>query len=48
MHTLRQPDAIVLHARDNVCVAARDLPAGAEIVAGGKTVKLTGPVKLGP
>ncbi len=40
-------DVIFLHATDNVCVAARDLAAGARISAGGATVELSGPVKLG-
>src|SRR5262245_7481263 len=40
-------DAVFLHPDDNLCVAARNLPAGTEVNAGGRTVKLTGPVKMG-
>ncbi len=40
-------DVIYLHAADNVCVAARDLPAGARISAGGVAVELPATVKLG-
>ena len=38
---------VFLHPADNVCVAARDLPAGTEISAGGRTVELPAPVRLG-
>ncbi|MGD9720339.1 MAG: UxaA family hydrolase [Pirellulales bacterium] len=47
MYDVQTSDTIYLHARDNVCVAARDLPAGTEISAGAFQVRLTGPVKLG-
>ena len=40
-------DVVYLHASDNVCVAARDLPAGSRVTAGGHTVELERPVKLG-
>lgn len=40
-------DVILLHADDNVCVAARDLPAKAEIVAGARTLVVNGPVGMG-
>ena len=40
-------DSIYLHAADNVCVAARDLPAGTRVSAGGRTLSLPAPVKLG-
>mgnify|MGYP001208106993 CR=1 FL=1 len=40
-------DVIYLHAADNVCVAARDLPAGTRVSAGGVAVELPAPVKLG-
>ncbi len=40
-------DCIQLHASDNVCVAARDLPAGMQISAGGRSVALVEPIKLG-
>jgi hypothetical protein len=40
-------DVVYLHASDNVCVAARDLAAGARLSAGGRDVQLAGPVKLG-
>ncbi len=40
-------DAVFLHGDDNVCVAARQLAAGAQIVAGDQRVTLHGPVKLG-
>jgi arabinonate dehydratase len=40
-------DVVYLHAADNVCVAARDLPAGAAVTAGTHTVELSEPVRLG-
>jgi altronate hydrolase len=40
-------DHVFLHASDNVCVAARDLTAGTQLAAGGHSVQLAGPVKLG-
>lgn len=40
-------DVVSLHARDNVCVAARDLPAGTEVTAGTRTVAVTGPIGMG-
>jgi altronate hydrolase len=40
-------DVVYLHGSDNVCVAARDLPAGTQITAGGRTVELSRAVKLG-
>jgi altronate hydrolase len=40
-------DIVYLHGNDNVCVAAHDLPAGATISAGGRSVQLAEPVKLG-
>ena len=40
-------DAVLLHADDNICVAARNLAAGEEISAGPYTVELREPVKLG-
>jgi altronate hydrolase len=40
-------DAILLHADDNVCVAARNLAAGETIAAGPHAIKLREPVKLG-
>lgn len=42
-----QVDVIALHARDNVCVAARDLPAGIEVSAYGASARLMGAVGLG-
>jgi altronate hydrolase len=47
MYHAQAIDVVHLHRNDNVCVAARDLPAGHEITAGGRTVRLSGPVKLG-
>ncbi|REK11402.1 MAG: altronate dehydratase [Planctomycetota bacterium] len=40
-------DVIVLHARDNVCVATRDLPSGTRVTVGDHTVELSEPVRLG-
>lgn len=40
-------DVIFLHPADNVCVATRDLPAEAVVTAGGMSVKLIEPVRLG-
>jgi altronate hydrolase len=43
----RTVDALHLHARDNICIAARDLPEGAEVTAGPHTVRLAQPIMLG-
>jgi len=40
-------EAVLLHRDDNICVAARPLAASVQIVAGGRTLTLRGPVKLG-
>ena len=40
-------DVILLHPDDNVCVAARDMAAGAEVAVGKCPVVLPGAVKLG-
>lgn len=40
-------DAVLLHADDNVCVAARHLSAGAEVAAGERQLTLTEDVRLG-
>jgi altronate hydrolase len=40
-------DVVYLNPDDNICVAARDLESGAQVTAGGRTVTLTGRVKLG-
>lgn len=40
-------DVVLLNDADNVCVAARDLPAGTRITAGKRSVELTEPVRLG-
>ncbi len=40
-------DVIFLHPLDNVCVAARDLPAGTQVTAGGRRVELREGVRLG-
>ena len=40
-------DVVYLHRDDNICLAARPLDGGAKIVAGDRTVTLSGPVKLG-
>jgi altronate hydrolase len=47
MFNAKPIDIVFLHGSDNVCVAARDLAAGSTISAAGRTVELTGPVKLG-
>ncbi len=47
MDATRAIDTIFLHPRDNVCVAARDLPAGTTVRAGGHAVRLIEPVRLG-
>ena len=47
MFNAKAIDFVYLHASDNVCVAARDLPAGTRLSAGGHAVELVGPVKLG-
>ncbi len=40
-------DVVFLHPDDNICVAARNCPAGGEISAGPHRVRLAGDVKLG-
>jgi altronate hydrolase len=40
-------NVVFLHPDDNLCVAARNLPEGTAISAGGRTVKLSGAVRLG-
>ena len=40
-------DAILLHPGDNVCVAVRPLESAARIEVGGRSVALSGPVKMG-
>jgi altronate hydrolase len=40
-------DIVYLHPADNLCVAARDLPQGTRISAGGHTVELCEAVRLG-
>jgi altronate hydrolase len=40
-------DVICLHPQDNICVAARDLAAGARITVGGQVVTLAEPIRLG-
>ncbi len=47
MINARPIDTVFLNPRDNVCVAVRDLSAGTKVSAGGRSVVLTGPVKLG-
>ncbi|HEV3137958.1 MAG TPA: altronate dehydratase family protein [Pirellulales bacterium] len=47
MFNAKPIDIVYLHGSDNVCVAAHDLAAGSRISAGGLTVELPGPVKLG-
>ena len=48
MHTSTSAtDVVFLHPADNLFIALRDLPAGAMVSAGGKTVRLTGAVSLG-
>ena len=47
MINTRAIDSIFLHPNDNVCVAARDLPAGTRVTAGDRSVELTQPVRLG-
>jgi altronate hydrolase len=40
-------DVIHLHPDDNICVAARNLPAGATLRTGGESVVLAEPIRLG-
>jgi altronate hydrolase len=40
-------DQVLLHGNDNVCVAARDLPAGTKLSAGGHDVQLPAAVRIG-
>lgn len=40
-------DAVYLHPSDNICVAARNLPAGQSLEIAGATVNLVEPVRLG-
>jgi altronate hydrolase len=40
-------DVVLLHAMDNVCVAARDLPAGTLIRVGNRSLELAEPLRLG-
>jgi len=40
-------DAVYLHPDDNICVAARTLPAGTVLEVGGREVVLTEPIKFG-
>jgi altronate hydrolase len=47
MITTKPIDVVFLHADDNVCVAARDLPAGSEIVVGKHGIRLGEAVRLG-
>jgi altronate hydrolase len=47
MHHARPIDTVLLHSRDNVCVAARDLATGTPVTAGGRTLRLIEPVRLG-
>jgi altronate hydrolase len=41
------PDVVYLNSRDNVCVAARNLERGENVVAGESTIKLVEPVRQG-
>lgn len=47
MDATRAIDTVYLHPRDNVCVAARDLPAHTTVRAGTHEVRLIEPVRLG-
>ncbi len=40
-------DQVFLHNKDNVCVSARDLPAGTKLSAGGHDVQLPAAVRIG-
>lgn len=40
-------DVVFLHPDDNLCVAIRNLPAGTRVDAGGRSVTLSGAVRLG-
>jgi altronate hydrolase len=44
---MSQPDVILLHPGDNVCVAARNLAAGSRIAAGVHTIELREAVRMG-
>lgn len=41
------PDALQLHPSDNVCIAVRNLEAGDKVTVGGRTIRLTGAVRMG-
>src|SRR5207237_5452652 len=43
----RTTDAVYLHPDDNICVAARNLPAGESLEIAGATVLLAEPVRIG-
>lgn len=45
--TLSTTSVVHLHPDDNVCIAIRNLPEGAEIAAGGHAVRLAGAVRMG-
>ncbi len=52
MATIKNPtaaavDVVLIHPDDNVCIAVRNLPVGARIVAGSRSVELTSPVNMG-
>jgi altronate hydrolase len=44
---MNQPDVILLHESDNVCVAARNLPVGSRIECRSRTAELREPVRMG-
>lgn len=47
MSTSDQVDVVYLNDDDNICVAARNLEKGQQVTAGGRTVTLKGPIKIG-
>ena len=40
-------DVIHIHPEDNICVAARNLPAGVSVAARGQSVELRAPIRMG-
>ena len=47
MSIAQRTDVVHLHPADNICVAARNLGAGEEISAGGRTVRLPAEIRIG-
>jgi len=47
MAATSNPEVVYLHPRDNICVAARDLPEGTQTVCGYHAFRLSAPVRFG-